>query len=398
MGAREMKIVVAPNAFKGSLTASRAGALIAEGFTDAMRGARVEVVPTADGGDGTLEVISSCVPCREVSVEVRDPLGRRVKASYLILRDEPTAVVEMARASGLALLRDEERDPMRASAYGTGELIRDALVRGCRRVIVGVGGSATNDGGMGIACAAGYRFLDRRGKELPPCGRSLGRVARVGRGGVMKQVHTAKFVVATDVKAPLCGARGAARMYARQKGAAPREVQLLDSGLKRLAEVVKRDLGKDLSRVPGAGAAGGAGFGMMAFFNARAVSGVGLVMKITGLEEKIRSADLVATGEGFLDEQSLEGKATMGVARLARRHGVPVIAFCGGIGGDERKLYRRGFTAAAPVVDRPMSLTEALENADDLLYRAAYRAGRLIARCGAAAVGTRRTAAGSKSV
>lgn len=384
-----MRVVVAPNAFKGSLSSVEAAEAIARGWRAAVRGSRLELVPLADGGDGTLEAVAACGRVKRVGMKVRDPLGRPVRSHYLILKDEPaavdtstvvdtsTAVVEMALASGLALLKPSERDPLKASTFGTGELIRHAMERGCRRVVVGIGGSATSDGGAGIARALGWRFLDGRGRELEPRGGNLGKTGSIDSSSVMPEVKKASVVIASDVKNPLLGPDGAARVYGPQKGASAGDVKLLESGLRRLAGVVKEQLGKDLAGRPGAGAAGGAGFGLMAFLGGRMVSGVDWMISLAGLEEKVRGADLVLTGEGRLDAQSLYGKAPLGVARVARRCGVPVVVFCGGVSEDEKKIYRRGFAAAVPIVNGPMPLEDAMKNAGALLERAAYRTGRV---------------------
>ncbi|MEW6201025.1 MAG: glycerate kinase [bacterium] len=370
-------MVIVSNAFKGSLTSIEAGHCIARGFRSAMRGVQVEVVPMADGGDGTLDAVSACVPARKVTVKVRDPLMRRIQAQYLILKDEPTAVVEMAKASGLALLKSHERNAMLTTTYGTGELIRNAIMRGCKKIIVGIGGSATNDGGAGMASALGYRFLNRDGKEVMPCGATLSKIRRIDCSDVMPEIRHVKFVIASDVKNPLLGKTGAARVYAAQKGATLEQIEFLEEWMRKFATIVKKQLVRDMAGIAGAGAAGGTGFGLMVFVGAKMQSGIELMIKMAGLEEKIKQADIVITGEGFLDAQSLQGKAPMGILRLSRKYKKPVIAFCGGV-SDEALIYRYGFTAVVPIVNKPMPLEDAMKNAADLLYDAARRTAKVI--------------------
>lgn len=375
-----MRIVIAPNAFKGSLSSVEAAEAIARGWRAATPRDRLTLVPLADGGDGTLDAVAACREAESARMKVRAPLGRPIRSRYLILKDEPTAVVEMALASGLALLKPEERNPLRARSDGTGELIRDALSRGCGRVVVGIGGSATNDGGAGIARAVGWRFLDSRGREVEPRGGNLEKIRTIDSSKVMPELKKASIIIASDVKNPLLGPEGATRVYGPQKGATAADMKLLEAGLRNLADVVKKQLDKDYAGRPGAGAAGGAGFGLMVFLGGRMVSGVDWMIRLSGLEEKLRGAELVITGEGRLDAQSLHGKAPYGVARAARRLGAPVLAFCGGV-SDEKKLFSKGFTAVVPIVNAPMPLEDALKNAAELLERAAFRTAKLISNC-----------------
>lgn len=374
-----MRVLCAPNAFKGSLGSARAARAIEKGWRAALPDDKFDAAPIADGGDGTLDAVAACVECRSVRLTAPDPLGRPAASRYLVLKDGGGAVVEMALASGLAMLKLEERNAAAASSLGTGLLIRHALERGARTVYVGIGGSATNDGGAGIAAALGWRFLDGRGREVSPCGGNLGRVRRVDASGVMPELKGAKIIAVSDVASPLLGPCGASRMFSPQKGAGPREVERLEKGMGAFAEVVERQLGRKFAVRRGAGAAGGAGFGVMAFAGGRVTPGVEWIMRLARLEERIAAADLALTGEGFLDAQSLQGKAPLGVARAAKRHGVPVIAFCGGLSNDEKRIYRAGFDAVVPIVNRPMSLDEAMARAAELLESAAHRAARLYA-------------------
>jgi glycerate kinase len=372
-----MKIVIACNAFKDSLTSVRAGRIIARAFRRAMPDVEIGEVPIADGGDGTLDCIAAAVPAKRVRKKVPGPLFEPLTAEYLLIDNGGAAVVEMARASGLALLRREERDTVRATTLGAGLLIRDAAARGCEKIIVGIGGSATTDGGMGAASALGYVFRDARGRALQPCGANLARIKSIDTSGVSDALKNIEITVACDVTNPLLGPGGAAYMYAPQKGASPAQVRQLEAGLKNLADVAARDLGKDFRRTPGAGAAGGLGFGLMTFLNARLVSGIDMMMQATDLERRLKGAGLLITGEGRMDAQSAQGKAPFGLLRIAKKHGVPVIAFVGAV-QDEPALCRAGFRAVIPIVSGPMPLDDAIANAADLLSASAFRTARLM--------------------
>ncbi|HOX28364.1 MAG TPA: glycerate kinase [bacterium] len=372
-----MKIVIASNPFKGSLSGIEVADRIESGLKKGMGGASIKKVPIADGGDGTLDAVASSTKCKRISVKAKDPLGRAVSSEYLLMADGKTAVVEMARVSGLALLKANERNPEKTSTYGTGQLIADALEKGAERFIIGIGGSATNDGGTGIAEALGYEFHDRHERRVKPVGGDLIDIARIEQLRVNESVKRAEFVVACDVTNPLLGKNGAAAVYSPQKGATPKQVAELEKGLKKLSKMVKRDLRKNLAEYPGAGAAGGTGYGLMVFLNAKLKSGIDMMIDITGLEAKIAESDLVVTGEGFMDEQSAQGKAPFGILRLAKKHKKPVIAFCGGLSGEEQ-LYKAGFKAVIPICDMPMTLEKAMKDGGRLLEAAAARSARLI--------------------
>lgn len=373
-----MRIVIASNPFKGSLSGIEVSDRIAAGFRAGLGRVTIDKAPIGDGGDGTLDAVASSVKAERVFKTVPNPLGRRIKADYLLI-DGARAVVEMARASGLALLKPEERDPMKASTFGTGLLIGDALERGARRFIIGIGGSATNEGGTGIAAALGYRFLDKNGKKIEICGGELKRIARIDAGNLNFHAREASFLVASDVTNPLLGPEGASAVYSPQKGASPAQAAKLEEGMTHLAGIVERDLGKYLRETPGAGAAGGTGYGLMVFLDAELRPGIDLMIDITGLDRRVKAADLVVTGEGRMDSQSAHGKAPFGLLRLAKKHGKPIVAFCGGV-EDEDALHRAGFTAVFPIVNRPMSLEEAVRDGGELLERAALRAARLMKR------------------
>jgi glycerate 2-kinase len=374
-----VKIAIAPNAFKGSLTAAEAAACIERGLRKALRGLSVVKLPMADGGDGTMLAIVAATGGQVVPCRVTDPLGRKIRSLFGLTGNGRTAVIEMALASGLALLKTEERNPMLTTSRGTGELIRAALDRGVQEIVIGIGGSATNDGGMGVARALGVRFPDARNRELPDCGSALVRLARIDVSGLDARLqHTAIFV-ACDVDNPLCGPRGAARVYGPQKGASPAMVKQLDAGLKRLAAVFQKDLGLKVADLPGAGAAGGLGAGLVAVLNARMRPGVDVVTQAIGLEAKLAGCDLVITGEGRLDGQTAFGKAPAGVARIARKLGIPVIAICGSLGPDAGNVRRAGIAAFFSALEEPVAEAELPRRGPGMLERCAEQVGRLLA-------------------
>lgn len=372
-----MRFLISPQEFKGSLTAAEAARSIAEGLRRAWPEAGLEIAAMADGGPGTVAAILSARDGRPQKTVVSDPLGRPVEAVWALLDDGPTAVIEMAAASGLVLLRQEELDPRRTTTYGTGELIRAALEGGCRRLIVGVGGSATNDGGAGMAQALGARLLDERGKELPRGGAALARLEKIDISGLDARLAGTQVQVATDVTNPLCGELGASRVYGPQKGASPEVAEELEAALRRYAEVVRRDLGVDISDMPAAGAAGGLGGGLVAFLKAEVRPGGELVGEAIGLRERMRRADVVFTGEGRLDRQTGFGKTVATVARMAKAEGRTVIALVGGV---EPGAAQAGaeIDAVLSIVPRPMTLSEALAEARELLANAAEQAGNLL--------------------
>lgn len=372
-----MRIVVAPQEFKGSLTAVQAAAAIATGLTRVLPDATVEQVPLADGGPGTVAAVVAAAGGELRTVTCRDPLGRPITAAFGLVDGGRTAVVEMAAAAGLTLLRPEERDARRASTEGVGDLIRAAVGAGARRIVVGLGGSATNDGGSGMARALGVRFLDADGHELPPGGAALLHLARVDIAGLDPRLRDVEVIGATDVRNPLCGPEGASAVYGPQKGATPTEVAELDAALRHYADVLRRDLGVDVAEQPGAGAAGGLGAALVAFLGARLRSGFELVAEVVHLEPRLAGADLVITGEGRLDGQSLFGKTTVGVARLARRHAVPAVALCGGLGEGWEQALAEGLTAAWSIAPGPATLAELEARAAALLASAATQVARL---------------------
>jgi glycerate 2-kinase len=373
-----MRIVVAPNAFKGSLSALEAAEAIAEGVRIAASDAEVVLVPIADGGDGTVDALVAATGAERLTLRVRGPMGGEpVEADYGLIDSGSTAVIEMAKAAGLALLPPEKRDPRVTTTYGVGELLQRAHDGGARHFIVGIGGSATNDGGAGMAQALGYHLLDVNGQELQPGGLALKWLARIDEGGVRANWKEAEVEVACDVTNPLTGPSGASAVYGPQKGATPEMVAELDAALHQFAEVIRRDLGVNVEELPGAGAAGGLGAGLVAFTGARLRPGADLVMEALHLDERLQGADLVITGEGRLDSQTARfGKGPAAVARHARNAGVPVVGIGGSV-ADEIELSLLFDGLEATVVE-PCSLDEAIAQARPLLVRAASRLMRML--------------------
>lgn len=378
MKARSIKIAVAPDSFKGSLTALEAARAVERGLKRALGRVTVVKIPMADGGEGTVRAIAEATGGRLVSRTVTGPRGRKVRAELGLSGDRETAVIEMAAASGLALLRPKERDPMRATTRGTGELIRSALRMGARKILVGIGGSATNDGGMGMARTLGVRFHDKRGRPLPEGGGTLADLDRIDMSGLDAAVGRSSFEVACDVDNPMTGPRGAAAVYGPQKGATPAMVRRLDKGLARLARIVRRDIGADILRVPGSGAAGGLGGGLMAFLGARLRPGVDIVIDAVRLIDRMRGCALVVTGEGRMDGQTVFGKTPAGVARAAKKLGLPVIAICGSLGEGVENVHGVGIDAYFSALEEPVREEELPRRGPAMLERCAEQVGRLI--------------------
>jgi glycerate kinase len=374
-----VKIAIAPNAFKGSLIASAAAVRIERGLRKALPGLSIVKIPMADGGDGTLLAIVEATGGRTVKCRVADPLDRRIPSTFGLTGDGMTAVIEMALASGLTLLTPDERNPLRTTSRGTGELIRAALDRRVQEIVIGIGGSATNDGGMGLARALGVKFFDAHNRELPDQGGALIGLARIDVAGLDPRLKHTTISVACDVDNPLCGPRGAARVYGPQKGATPAMVKQLEAGLKRLAGVIQKDLGVNVAQLPGAGAAGGLGAGLVAFLDARIRPGVDVVTHAIGLERKLAGCDLVITGEGRLDGQTAFGKAPAGVARIARKLGIPVIAICGSLGSDAGKVRSAGIAAFFSALEESVAEAELPRRGPGMLERCAEQVGHLLA-------------------
>lgn len=371
-----MKIVCAPNAFKGCLTASEAAGAMAAGVRRAVADAEVLCVPVADGGDGLVDVAVESLGGERRTVRVRGPRNETVDATFCHAPEMDFAAVEMALASGLALLPADRRDPTLTTTRGTGELIRAALDLDVSRIAVGIGGSATNDGGVGMATALGVRFLDDRQTTVEPVGGELERIRHIDVSGLDGRVASVKIEAVCDVDNPLCGPSGAAAVYGPQKGASPEQVEALDAGLANLADVIEKDLGIDVRELPGAGAAGGLGAGLRAFVGADLCRGVDLVLDLVDLDGKLKGAALVLTGEGQIDSQTAHGKAPAGVGAAARARGVPCIAVAGSLGEGIGDLHSVGIDAVFSLCPGPVALDDAMNRANAYLARATEQAVR----------------------
>jgi glycerate kinase len=378
-----MHIVIAPDKFKGSLSAVEASRAIARGAIRACPSAALDEIPMADGGEGTVEALVTATRGTFRVVQAAGPLGHPLDARFGLSGDGRTAFIEMAAASGLVLVPDAQRNPTLTTTRGTGDLIRAALDLDVERIVLGIGGSATNDGGSGMAQAIGFRLLDADGQELPPGGGSLDRLDCIDASDRDPRLDRVELAVACDVTNPLCGPNGASAVYGPQKGADPSMVQQLDRNLAHLAEVIARDLGCSVAELPGAGAAGGLGAGLVAFAGGTLQRGVELIAQTVGLADRLKAADLCLTAEGSLDAQTAHGKTIAGVARSAAEYGCPVLAIAGGIQPGAEVLLDRGVSAYFSLCDRPMSLDDALAHASSLLERAAEQAVRafLAGRC-----------------
>lgn len=372
-----MKIVIAPDSFKESLSAAEVAAAIAAGLREVWPQAELLCRPMADGGEGTVVALVAATGGEYRETVVRDPLGEPVAATWGWIAESRSAVIEMAAASGLHLVAAERRDALRACTWGTGELIRAALDAGAERIVLGFGGSATNDAGSGMLRALGARLEDAEGRPLACGGAALAQLARIDLSGLDPRLAQVDFEVACDVDNPLCGPHGAAQVFGPQKGATPEQVRQLDAALTHFADVCAQTLGRDGRDLPGCGAAGGIGFAARTFLAATFRPGIELVAEVSGLEQAVIGADLVITGEGRLDLQTLHGKTPMGVASIAKRHGVPVIALAGMLGEGYQQLYGHGIDAAFSLAPGPISLADALADAPRLLRQRAVDIARL---------------------
>lgn len=372
-----MRILVAPDKFRGSLEAYEVCLAIEEGIHLAYPDAHVVSVPLADGGEGTTKILTEQSQGKYLSVNVRDPLGRLVEASYGISGDGKTAYIEMASASGLSLLSADEYNPLWTSTFGTGELINAALESGVEKIILGIGGSATTEGGIGMAAALGYRFLDENDKVLDPVGNNLSKINRIDHAYVSDRIRSVSIIVACDVTNPLFGPNGAAFIYGPQKGADTKMVEELDFGLRNLAEVADKTFGINISDYPGAGAAGGLGAGCMWFLNATLKEGVGIIMEQIQIAEQIGQSDLVITGEGKVDEQTLSGKVVKGLADLCQKNNVPLAVVCGTLMITAEEIRSAGITYAVSVLNKPMDLDRAQKGAYSLVKDATFNLVRL---------------------
>ncbi len=373
-----MRIIVAPDSFKGSVSALGVAEAMERGIHAVFPEAQVLKVPIADGGEGTVEALVAATGGKLMHSDVQGPLGASVRAHWGISGDGATAFLEMASASGLPLISKEQRDPCVTSTYGTGQLMKTALDAGLRKIVIGIGGSATNDGGTGMARALGVRFLDAQGADLPEGGAALARLASIDLTGLDPRLAGIHLLVACDVDNPLCGPRGASAVYGPQKGATPEMVTELDAALGVFASVAAAATGRDMALQPGAGAAGGLGAGLLFFTPASLRPGVAIVLETTGFDALVQGADLVITGEGRTDFQTAMGKAPVGVAAVAKRHGVPVLCLSGGLGVGADEVLAQGIDALASIVPHPMPLDDCMAQGEALLEAAATRVCRLL--------------------
>jgi len=357
-----MNIVVAMDSFKGSLSGLEAGNGVKEGILKAIPEANVGVYPLADGGEGTVEALVLGLNGKLEKVMVTGPLGEPVECTYGILEATGTAVIEMAGAAGITLVPEKNRNPLNTTTYGVGEVIKDAIRKGCRHFIVGIGGSATNDGGIGMLQALGYDMLDRNGKQVAFGAKGLEQLVTIGDEGVMKELRECDFRIACDVVNPLCGENGCSAVFGPQKGATPAMIAQMDRWLKAYANLTAVKCKNANASYPGTGAAGGIGFAFLAYTNAVLESGVKIILDETKLEEHILNADIVITGEGRLDGQTIFGKAPIGVAKLAKKHGKRVLAFAGSVTEDARMCNAHGIDAFFPIVRGVCTLQEAMDS------------------------------------
>lgn len=372
-----MKIIIAPDSFKDSLSAAGVAQAIAQGLAEVWPDAELCQCPMADGGEGTVESILAACDGQLRRHRVQGPLGATVEARWGWLPQSHTAIIEMAEASGLQLLALDQRDACNSSTFGTGELILAALDAGAQRIILAIGGSATNDGGAGALQALGLKLLDRQGQALPRGGLALAELAAIELDGMDPRLARVRFEIAADVNNPLCGDHGASAIFGPQKGATPQQVQALDRALGHFADLCAEVLPKDVRDEPGSGAAGGLGFAAKAFLGAQFRPGVEVVAELVGLEQAVRGADLVITGEGRFDAQTLRGKTPFGVARIAREQGVPVIVIAGTLGEGYQQMYAHGVDAAFALTSGPMSLEQACREAPRLLRERAADIARV---------------------
>ncbi|AZT89851.1 glycerate kinase [Caldicellulosiruptor changbaiensis] len=373
-----MKYLVAPDKYKGSFDALVASEIIKEAIVEVDKGAEVFQLPLADGGEGTLTALSKIFGAKIEEVEVNDPLFRKIKSRIGFFEDK--AIIEMAECSGLLLLKDEERNPLYTTTYGVGELIKYAISKKVKEIIIGIGGSATNDAGVGMLNSLGMKFLDENGNELKPIGENLVKIKKIDDSEFLKDALKIKFTVLCDVTNPLYGENGAAYVFAPQKGADENAVKLLDMGLRNFANVAKEYLGKDLSLSSGSGAAGGLGFALLAFLNAQYVSGIDYILSASNAEEHVKWADIIITGEGRFDRQSLSGKSTIGIARLGVKLGKMVIVISGSIDCPFEEYSKEGITSIFSIVDMASSLDRCLKEAPRLLKETTKSIVNLILR------------------
>lgn len=372
-----MKIIVAPDKFKGSLTSMQACKAIEQGIKKVIPDARVLLFPMADGGDGFDEVLQHYLQTETVSCNTVDPLMRSVSATYQLNNFSKTAIIALSAASGLVLLKEEERNPLHTTTFGTGLLIKHAIEHGAEKIILGLGGSATNDAGMGILAALGFQLFDMDGNSLTPVGENLKYINRIKQPAVIPSIS---FQIACDVENVLFGKDGAAFVYAAQKGASAADINFLDKGLENIAAIIQIQTGRGLAGIPGAGAAGGVAAGLMAYFDCKIIPGAKLVMEASNILEQLPGAALFITGEGKLDSQSINGKVIQHIAQLGNQHQVPVIALCGIADVSKSQIAESGLSAVHQIMDNSMSQQNAIDNAAALLTQLSQSAIDLFLR------------------
>lgn len=374
-----MKIVVAPDSFKGNLTAVEVANHIEAGIRQADKNIEVVKIPVADGGEGTVEALVEATGGEIVKKKVHGPLMTEVDSFFGVLGDGKTAVIEMAACSGITLIPKEKLNPLLTTTYGVGELITAAKDFGCTKIILGIGGSATNDGGMGMAQALGYRFYDKQNNQIGQGGKYLCEVAGIDASNYCKEIDAIEIITACDVNNPLCGLNGASYIYGPQKGATPEMIELLDKGLRNFADVIKKDLKKDIAEIPGSGAAGGLGGGIIAFLNsAKLCSGIDMVINTCNFEAAVKDCDLLITGEGRTDSQTAHGKAVVGLAKVAKKYNIPVLCLSGSLSEGYDEIYKHGVDAAFSSLIAPMTLEQALCASPQMLTQAAFAFARLL--------------------
>ena len=366
-----MKIIVSPDSFKGSCSAIEVANSIEKAILSIDNTIEVVKMPVADGGEGTIDAITSCVLAEIVEIEVCDPMGNAAMACYALIDEGKTAIIEMAQASGLPMVPIDERNPLLASTYGTGQLMKDALDKGCKKMIIGIGGSATNDGGAGVLMALGASFKNAKGEEIALGGGALAELTTIDLSEFDSRIFDVEITVACDVTNPLPGETGASYVYGPQKGATPEMVQELDAALAHFAKVSADKLGEDYSAYPGTGAAGGLGFALIAYCKAKFAAGIDIVLNVSGFEKELQDADLVITGEGRIDGQSVQGKVLYGIGTRAKEKNVPVIAIGGTVRSDSEALLDHGITAMFSIANGPITLEYAMEHGCELIEQIA---------------------------
>lgn len=373
-----MKIVIASDSYKGSLDSSQANEAMRKGVLRVFEDAEIKCIPIADGGEGTVDAVMTCCGGSYCYETVTGPDGREVIARYGILPDK-SAVIEMAAASGLPLVQDVTPDTvMNSTTYGTGQLIASALDKGCRKIYIGIGGSATNDGGIGMLQALGVSFLDADNREVGFGGKYLDKIARIDISNLDSRIRETELVVMSDVTNPLCGENGAAVVYGPQKGATEEEIAILDKGLARFAELICQMNLPDIRNMPGAGAAGGLGAGLVSFLGAEIRPGIKAILEIADFEKSVQWADLILSGEGRIDGQSANGKVVSGIAEIAGKYNVPVIAICGSVEKDAREIFEKGISGMEAAVCRPVTLEKAMDEAEQNVIDAAERVMQMV--------------------